>query len=519
MTDRFDAIVIGAGHNGLVCAGYLARAGWKVACIESRDVAGGMSGARTLGRDYHFPGLAHTTFPIHPRIRRDLGLDRFGYAPGRAIESVSLGEGGDHLIIGTEDLSGPGISNNDRERYRAFRRELLAFARALRPLFENPPPRLKDMTSRDKSVLAKLGWNVRVRLGRDSMNEFLRTAAMNIHDVLDEVFEDDRLKGALAADAVRGSAMGPRTPGSVLSWLQRLQGELHGPLAVRAGEQTGLIDSLQRSVEACGVSIRLDTRVEEILTDDGRATGVRLSNGDSIGADVIVSNADPRTTFLQLVGAPRLDALFANRVQQVRGTGTVAKLHLALSGLPDFAGLESSSLANRLVVAPSTSYVEQAFNHSKYGQYSESPVLEITMPSLHDESLAPPGHHVMSVNASFVPYRLAGGWNGREQELSDRLISQLAAFAPDIRSLIVEREFLTPRDIEAQYGAVEGHWHHGEMTMHQSFMMRPVYGASRYDTPVDGLFLCGAGCHPGGGLTGMPGWNAAKRAKELGAKS
>lgn len=514
MTDRFDAIVIGAGHNGLVCAGYLARAGLKVACIESRDTVGGMAAPRMLGPDYQLPGLAHAAYPMHPRIRRDLGLDRLGYRPGSPIDTVSLGTGGDHVVIGAAGITGSRLPAGDMERYPQFRRRFLDFARSLRPLFENRPPRLANMSFRDKCTLAALGWNVRMRLGRESMYEFLRVAAINVHDVLDEAFEDDRLKGALAADAVLGSAMGPRTPGSVLAWLQRLYGAQHGPLAVVSIGQTGLIEALRRSAEASGVSIRPATRVEQILTVDDRAVGVGLSDGGSIEAGVVVSNADPRTTLLDLVGAPRLDALFAHRVGQIRGSGTVAKLYLALAGLPEFAGLDRASIGNRLLVSPSTRYAEQAFNRSKYGEYSGAPVLEITIPSVHDESLAPQGHHVMSVNAAFMPYRLAGGWDRHRNEVADMLVQQLEAFAPGIRSLIVDREFLTPQDIEAQYSAVEGHWHHGEITMHQSFMMRPVYGASQYDTPIQGLFLCSAGCHPGGGLTGLPGRNAAKRILE-----
>jgi phytoene dehydrogenase-like protein len=217
-----------------------------------------------------------------------------------------------------------------------------------------------------------------------------------------------------------------------------------------------------------------------------------------------------------MVGAPRLDAMFANRVKQIRGAGVVGKLNVALGGLPEFNGLDESQLRNRLLVAPSMKYIEHAFNHSKYGECSEHPVLEVTFPSLHDRSLAPEGHHVMSVNVAFLPYALAGGWKEQKLTLGYKVISQLGEYAPNLKSLVVDHEFLAPPDIESEFGAVEGHWHQGELSLHQSFMMRPLHGAAQYDTPVSRLFLCGAGCHPGGGLTGLPGRNAARRILELG---
>jgi phytoene dehydrogenase-like protein len=353
-------------------------------------------------------------------------------------------------------------------------------------------------------------------LGRESMNEFLRVAAINIYDVLNEEFDDDRLKGAIAADAVLGSAMGPRSPGTVLTWLQRLQGESNGSLTLQSGGKSQLVHALTQSAEDAGATIQLNTHVRKILVENGKAFGVELADGDMVKAKIIISNADPRSTFSNLVGAPQLDAMFANRVTQIRGSGVVAKLHLALSGTPEFTGLAEGQLRDRLLIAPSMKYVEHAFNRSKYKECSESPVLEITVPSLHNSALAPDGHHVMSVNVAFVPYELNGGWEEQKSTFAYKVISQLGQYAPDLKSLVVDHELLTPLDVEEQFHAVQGHWHHGELSIHQSFMMRPLHGAAQYDTPVDGLFLCGAGCHPGGGLTGLPGHHAAKRILKLG---
>jgi len=517
MIERIDAIIIGAGHNGLVCGTYLARAGMKVLFLEARDAVGGMTAERAIDDDYHIAGLAHTAFPINPKIRKDLRLDKFSYSAGRAIETIALAEDGRHLRIGLDTVSGTDLTDSDIVAYTELKKEFRGFARAMRPLFENRPPRLKNMDFADTSTLAKLGWNIRIGLGRDSMYEFMRVAAINMYDVLEEAFDDERLKGALAADAVIGHHMGPRSPGTVLTWLNRLYGELNGPLSVISGGRAQLGNALLQVAEASGASVRTGAKVKKILVENGRAFGVELEDGEIVKAKTVVSNADPRSTFLDLVDAPELDAMFTQRVTQIRGAGDVAKLHVALSGAPEFSGLSAADLDNRLLIAPTMNYVEHAFNHAKYAECSADPVLEITFPSLHNDSLAPKGHQVMSVNILYAPYEIAGGWEEQKATFAYKVIAQIGQYAPNLKSLIVNHELLTPLDIEDQYHVREGHWHHGEMTIHQSFMMRPVYGAAQYDTPIDGLYLCGAGTHPGGGMTGLPGHNAAKRILAMGA--
>lgn len=472
-----------------------------------------MAASRTLGADYHFPGLAHVAHPLSAKIVGDLKLSSYGYKPAQPVGTVALDANGNHLTIGPNKVDGPGLPDSDALAYPEFKSQYLGFARALRPLYENKPPRLKDMPFADQKTLASLGWNIRMGLGRETMYEFLRVVAINMYDVLNDTFGDERLKGAIAADAVMGSAMGPRTPGTVLAWLQRLYGEQNGPLCVQTGQ---LVNALSQSAEDAGATLRLGARVEKILVENGKAFGVRLAGGEMLKAPTIVSNADPRSTFSDLVGATELDAMFANRVTQIRGSGVVGKLNLALSGLPEFTNLAAAQTSDRILIAPSMKYVEHAFNHSKYNEYSEHPVLEVSVPSLHDNALAPDGHHVMSVNVAFVPYSLNGGWAEQQSTFAYKVIAQLCQYSPNLKSLIVDHEFLTPRDIENEFHAVQGHWHHGELSIHQSFMMRPLHGSAQYDTPVDGLYLCGAGCHPGGGLTGLPGRAAAKRVLETG---
>jgi phytoene dehydrogenase-like protein len=514
MTDRYDAIIVGAGHNGLVCAGYLAKAGLKVLVCEATGNVGGMAGQRRFGDDgrYGVPAMAHVQYPASAALRKDLELERFGYSVGEPVETIALDVENGSLAIGADTVTGNSLSDSDIDAYTRFRARYLEFANALAPLLETKPPRLKHFAGGDRSTLAKLGWKIRFGLGRDAMYEFLRVAAINVYDILNETFEDERLKGALAFDAVIGSAMGPRTPGTVLTWLQRLFGERNGPLTLA---NHTLIQALARSAEAAGVTIRLGSPVERVAVTDGRATGVVLNGDETLEADLVVSAIDPRRTFAGLVGPRALDTMFANRVTQIRGAGVVGRLHLGLGALPELPGVAPRQMRHRLLVAPSMRYLERAFNFSKYGECSEHPAFEITIPSLADPSLAPEGHHVMSVNVAYLPYRLKGGWDARKPEVSRHVLGELAAHAPGIESLVTDHEFLSPADIERDYGALEGHWHHGELSIHQSFMLRPLYGAAQYDTPVAGLYLCSAGCHPGGGVSGLPGRNAAKRILEM----
>ena len=504
-------IIIGGGHNGLVCATYLARAGFRVQVLEARETAGGGISDHHFAKGYRVAGLAHVLHPFNPTIIKDLDLIGAGLQPGEAINTISLGRDERHLTLGTQNVTGSGLSSEDASAYKAFKAEFHAYTRALEPLAINKPPRLKDMDRKDMFTLGKLGWSLRFGLGAASMSELLRVGGINIYDVLNETINDPQLKGAIAADAVIGHFMGPRTPTTVLTYLNRLRGETYGAHALPAGGTANIAAVLVNAASKAGVDIQTGSKVQRIIVADGKATGVQLQSGEERMADMVISNADAKTTFLNLVGTPELDAMFAQRVHTTRTNGNVAKLHFALNGLPHVSGLSGAEHGQRLLIAPDMRYVEHAFNHAKYGEYSEAPVLEITIPSLADASLAPEGHHVMSVSASFAPYVLKKGWETGRNEFAQKVISLIEEYAPGFRAQIVASEVLTPVDIERQFNVTGGHWHHGEMTIDQSFMMRPVHGTAQYDTPIDGLFLCGAAAHPGGGITGLPGRNAAKR--------
>lgn len=506
-----SAIIVGGGHNGLVCATYLAKAGYKVKILEARDTIGGGASTREFSKGYKVSGLAHILHSLNPKVCKELNFKGAGMKVGDAINTISLDRGGRHLTLGADNVSGANLSAEDIQAYTAFKKEFRSYAKALEPLTMNKPPRLKDMDLKDKFTLAKLGWKLRFGLGTASMREFMRVGGINIYDVLNEVFDDPQIKGAIAADAVIGHHMGPRTPTTVLTYLNHIRGETYGPQSIPSFGMGEVANALACVAHEAGVDIKTCSAVQKIIVTDGKATGVELLSGEQIEADIIISNADAKTTFLDLVGTQELDAMFAHRIYTTRTNGTVAKLHFALKGLPKIAGLSDAELGQRLIIAPDMRYVEHAFNHAKYGEYSEAPVLEITIPSIADPSLAPDGHHVMSVNASFAPYALKQGWDKAGSAFEQKVIALIEDYAPGFAAQIVASELLTPVDIEREYNVTGGHWHHGELTIDQSFMMRPVHGTAQYDTPIEGLFLCGAAAHPGGGITGIPGHNAAKR--------
>lgn len=501
--DQYDSIVIGAGHNGLVCAAYLAQGGQRVLVLEAAETPGGL----TSGREFH-PGfhasVAHSINHFSTQVASDLKLADYGFETGAKPHSiVGLGTNGAHVVAGADALHG--ASREDTAAYIEYTKLLGRFARALEPFWHKTMPRIGSMAIGDLMTFAQMGLKLRL-LGKQDLQEFMRVASLPARDLMDEFFADDTVKAALSWDGLIGSRMAPRSPNSaVLAMLYRLSGQSAG---VR-----GLLESLTRSAEVAGAEIRTRSHVRRVLINgdaEGLSVGgVELADGEQIAAERVVSGADPQTTFLDLVGVEHLDIGFSNRIRRLRCNGLVAKLHLALDGLPEFAGLERPD--GRMIIAPSMDAIEFAFDDAKYGQCSRDPVMEVTVPSLNDSALAPAGKHVLSAHVMYVPYKLKGGWTAAERdEIRKRAIDTIAQYAPGIREQIVHSEFLTPADLERDYGVTGGHWHHTEFAMDQLLMMRPTYGAAQYSTPIPGLFLCGAGSHPGGDVVGAAGHNAAQ---------
>lgn len=513
MTDPGRIVVIGAGHNGLVCAALLARAGRQVLVVEAADEVGGGARTREFARGFRVPAVAHLLYQLGPSLARELALGEHGLALVRTrLKTVALAPGAQALVLdGGEVVSGE-VSAEDRAALRAHVARMRRFGAFLGRWHDRPPPRLAWNGWREALPAARLALDVR-RLGRDDMREFLRIAASNVQDLLDESLSNQRLKGALALDAVLGMHAGPRSGNTVLAALHRQSVAMDGTpgaLALPRGGMGAVTQALAAAARREGAEIRLASRVEAISVQGGRASGVRLANGEDVAAALVVSNADPKTTLLGLLGARHLEAGFARRIANLRRSGAAAKLHLALAGAPRFDGVAAEHLGERLVIAPDPDYVERAFNHAKYREHSTEPVFEITVPSMHDPSLAPDGGHVLSAIVQYAPYDLAGGWEAGRERFLDLALNVVERYAPGLRAQVVAAELLAPPDIERAFGMGGGHWHHGELALDQYLSLRPVPGAAHYATPVEGLWLCGAGCHPGGGVMGSAGANAAR---------
>jgi phytoene dehydrogenase-like protein len=509
--DRYDSIIIGAGHNGLVCAAYLTQSGQRVLVLEAAAAPGGLGASREFHPGFH-ASVAHTVSHFSKKIANDLKLGVHGFAtPANPLPTVGLSSNEEHVVLRQGSVSG--TSTDDADSYQEYSRLMHRFADVLKPFWLKTMPRIGINTLADMLTFAHVGLNIR-RLGKQDMQEFLRVASLPARDLMDENFDNETLKATLSWDGLIGSKLAPRSPnGSVLAMLYRMAEETRGAHVIPAGGVNGLIESLCASATESGSEIRSNTKVDRILIDasaDGlKVMGVQLEGGEKIEADRVISATDPQKTFLDLVGVEHLDIGLTNRIRRLRCDGYVAKLHLALNELPTFDGLEQPD--GRMIIAPDMDAIEFAFDSAKYGESPADPVMEIVIPSLHDASLAPAGQHVMSAHVMYVPYQLKGGWTDADrQQICERTIDTIAQYAPGIREQIIHSEFLTPADLEDKYHVTGGHWHHTELSMDQMLMMRPTYEAAQYSTPVPGLFLCGAGCHPGGGIMGGAGHNAAR---------
>jgi phytoene dehydrogenase-like protein len=506
----FDCIVIGAGHNGLVCAATLARGGRSVLVLEAADRTGGAASTREFAPGFRVSPGAHLVHLMPAQLVRELKLNAHGLTwAAQSLPTTALDPGAAPQILGK------GLSAADAAAYEVYTARMRRFAAALAPMFSRIAPRLGTDAWGDRLALLRLAWQIR-KLGTRDMRELLRIIGMNVYDLLEEHFESPALKGALGFDAVLGTNFGPRSPGTVLTLLYRLSAESMsaGGLSQPQGGLGALCEALAKSAAEAGASIRTSAPVARILVEADRAAGVILESGERITAGTVISSADPKTTFLQLLGPRYLDTGFVRRVKHIRSRGLAAKLHLALNQAPEFPGLEPHCLGGRLLIAPSLQHIEHAYNHAKYGEFSAAPIMEITIPTVNDPALAPAGHHVLSAIVQYAPYDLKAGWAQERQRFVDLCVDTLEGYAPGLRASIAGTELLTPMDMEREFRISGGHWHHGDLAFDQFLMVRPVPGAAQHRTPLDGLFLCGAGCHPGGGVMGIAGRNAAQQVLE-----
>jgi len=525
MADKRDIVIIGGGHNGLITAFYLAKAGFKPLVLERSAQVGGAAVTDEFHPGFRCSTLAHTAGPIRPEIVRDMQLEQHGLrliTPPVCVTALSSDDRALTLYQDT-DKSAQAIaafSQKDAARYREFEQSLGKIGKVIAEALATTPPDIDHPSSGDLWSMLKTGRGIR-NLGKKDMFRLLRWGPMAVADLAAEYFETELLRAVIAARGVFGTFLGPWSAGSALVLLIRAAGDPHpaGSAFFAAGGMGALTQAMASAAKAAGAEIRSGVEVIEIRVQNGAATGVLLSTGEEIHARSVVSNADPKRTLLKLTDPTQLSPDFVQKLQHYRGNGTVAKVNLALAGLPTFTALkngDAGALKGRIHIGHEIDYLERAFDESKYGNFSRQPFLEATIPSLTDPTLAPEGKHVMSIYVQYAPYKLKGDWEEQRKALGQTVVQTLAQYAPNLPGLILTHQIITPRDLEDVYGMTGGQIFHGELALDQFFTMRPLLDWARYRMPIKNLYLCGSGTHPGAGLTGGSGANAAREIlKEL----
>ncbi len=515
---RYDAVLIGGGHNGLVAAAYLARAGKKTLVLERRPLLGGAAVTEEVFPGFKFSVFSYVVSLLRPEIIRDLDLPRHGLQILPLESTITPLDNGDYL----GSWSDPDETRRELERHSTrdadaaavFGRLMHHMAMAVKPIIGMVPPDPASLAPSDLRGLLKLGRHFR-SLGAERFHALHKLMTMSSADYLDEWFEFGPLKATKSASGIIGTFLGPRSPGSAYVLLHHYMGEIDGAFRAwgfQKGGTGGISNAIAGAARAAGAEIRTDAAVERVLVRNGRATGVALASGEEIAADLVVSGLDPRLTFTLLVEPQTLPSDLLEGVRRYKFRGSSGKVNLALSGLPDFTCLPGKGphLRGAVSISPSIEYLERAYDDAKYGEFSRNPYMDIVIPSMIDPGMAPPGKHVMSIFVQYAPYALNGGWTDAKREaFGDAVVDTLERYAPNIKSLILHRQVLTPADIERITGLSEGNIFQGELALQQLFFLRPVPEWAKYRTPIHGYWQCGAGTHPGGGIMGASGRLAA----------
>ena len=516
---EYDAVVVGGGHNGLVAAAYLARAGLKVVVLEQRHVLGGAAVTEEVFPGFRFSVASYVVSLLRPEIVRDLELPRHGleilpldgtFTP---LEDDYLWRVNDHGRTMRELRR---WSPSDAEAYDDFSRLMFEMARFVKPILSFPPPDPGRFRPREWMPVARLGRAFK-DLPREQQAVFIQLMTMSAADFLDQWFETGPLKATMSASGIIGTFQGIRSPGTAYVLLHHYMGEIDGVLrawGIPRGGTGGVSAAIADAARSLGVEIRTEAPVEQFLIQDDEVIGAVTSSGEEVTGRVTLSSLDPRQTFVRLVPPGHLDSSFLDDVARYRYRGSSGKVNLALDGLPEFTCLpgEGDHLRGAISFSPSVDYMELAYDDAKAGRFSRRPYIDMIIPTLVDPSMAPPGKHVMSCFVQYAPYRLADGdeWDDtRREEFGDTVVDTIAERAPNIRDLILHAQVLTPKDIEEQFGLSEGNIFQGELSLEQLFFNRPVPGWARYRTPLQNLWMCGSATHPGGGIMGASGRLAA----------
>ncbi len=517
-----DAIIVGGGHNGLVTAAYLARAGRSVLVLERRELVGGCAVTEELWPGYRVSTGAYLSSLLQERIAGELELPRFGYqVEPKDPPFFSPFPDGRYLFMWQDAERTRAeiakFSKRDAARLAAYEEHVKRLAVVVESLLLETPPAFPPANLFDLGDYLKFAGRLRGLPAKD-VYALVRIFTQSAADFLEDWFESPEVKVTLATDGVIGANGGPRSPGTAYVLLHHCMGgvgERRGVWGFVRGGMGAVSEAMAASARSRGAQIRTNAVVERVLVENGRAAGVVLAGGEEIRSRIVVSNLDPKLTFLKLTDRRDLPDDFIAQVERYRSEGTSCKINLALSGLPDFRclpGAPGPQHRATMHLCPDIDYMERAWDQAKFGRPSERPMLEMTVPTMYDPSLAPSGKHVMGIFLQYAPYTLTGPetWDDLREPFADRVLNLIAEYAPNIHSIIEHRQVLTPLDLERRFGITGGNIFHGEMSLDQMFVMRPVPGWARYRTPIEGLYMCGSGTHPGGGVMGAPGYNAAR---------
>ena len=514
MPQHYDAIVIGGGHNGLVNAAYLAKAGKKVLVLERRHVLGGAAVTEEIVPCFLFSECSYVVSLLRPEIIRELDLPRHGLEILPLDGTFSPMPNGNYLWRMNDHAKSlreiRRHSRVDAEAYDEFSKMMTPMCRFVKPLLSMVPPDPTTLHPRDLQRLFFLGNRFR-QLSSDERYTLVQLMTMSAADFLDQWFETDVLKATMSASGIIGTFLGIRSPGTAYVLLHHYMGEIDGAFrswGFSRGGTGAISNAIASAAREAGVEIRTKAAVGKILINNGRAVGVVLQNGDEISASVVSSSVDPHLTFEKFIEPSELPSDFLESVRRYKFRGSSGKVNLALDALPDFKSMPGpgAHLRGAISISPSIEYMERAYDDAKYGRYSRRPYIDIVIPSLTDPSVAPPGKHVLSCFVQYAPYKLAQGtWDEQREAFGDNVVDTLAEYAPNLKKIIVGRQILTPLDLEREFGLTQGNIFQGELSLEQLFFLRPVPGWAYYRTPIDNLYMCGSATHPGGGIMGAPG--------------